>query len=621
MKFYKYTPALLDPKTLEETLIGREVELDNLKRILRNASTRRSISHAILIGPKGIGKTHVLRILYHAVRGEIKTKGIDAYKDKFIPVIFSEEEYPGSVTKFLILTLHYLSESKLEGIPPIPSELMDAVTLGPKEKEIALSYIRNFKKKTGKILLLLVDNLNDIIERFTDEDQSSLREMLIPYDSLLLIGAAPTLFDSIINHDKPFYNFFEIIWLKDLSFEDTVALLKRYARLEDRDDLIQALKEKEGKLRAIHELSGGNPRIILSLYHIIVEGDITSIEDTFLKILDELSPYFRERMKDLSEQQKEIVDVMARSESLLTPTEIAGRCQMPVNLINSQLKRLEKIGYVKVSKKHAKKVFYDFNERLFSFWRQMRVEAGRKKLGFIVKFLEIWFTEEELQTKILSAFKDIMSTFFEGCPQRAEPHLIKLRYILDALPAGKSISPNIDKVIDLISIHGAKLETEMIELREKLSIEVYDQKVFNKFFWLIVLVFSFLYAGATDLARQILANVTKAVPQGTWASFINIIQLVFIINIRHCKTKSITAIKFILSELQLLGKIDLLEFLSFFSTLIKYLDTKDPEIIDRLRHEERIVVDGMLKMLGEKTEETSVKRNRNGKRQRKISQK
>ena len=396
MKFYKYTPALLDPKTLEDTLIGRDIELDNLKRILKSASSGKSFSHAILVGPKGIGKTHVLRILYHAVKGDIKTKGLNIYKDNFIPVIFSEEEYPGNITKFIKLTLHYLSESESGSFPPIPEELMKAVTLTIKERELAFDYIKIFKKKTGKILLLLVDNLNDIIERFTDEDQSSLREILMTYDSILLAGSAPTLFDSIINHDRPFYNFFEIIWLKDLSFEETITLLNRYATLENKPDLIEKFKVSEPKLRAIHELAGGNPRLILSLFHIIAEGDIASVENTFLKLLDEMTSFFRERIKDLSEQQKEIIDVMARAEGLLTPTEIAARCYMPVNVVLSQIKRLEKIGYIKVAKKYAKKVFYDFNERLFSLWRQMRVEAGRKRLGFVVKFLELWFTKEEL---------------------------------------------------------------------------------------------------------------------------------------------------------------------------------------------------------------------------------
>ncbi len=437
MRFYKHTPALLDPKTLADTLIGRDIEIDNLKRILKSASSGKSISHAMLVGPKGIGKTHILRIIYHAVIGDIKTKELNLYKDKFISVIFPEEEYLNNITKFILLILAYLGELNLEGIPPIPGELVKLATLDFKQRELALSYLKTFRKKSGKILLLLVDNLNDIIERFTGEDQASLREILMTYDSILLIGSAPTLFESIVNHDKPLYNFFEIIWLKDLPFEDTVALLKRYAEIETRNDIIEKLKESEPKLRAIHELAGGNPRLILSLYHIIVEGDITSVETAFLKLLDELNPYFRERMNDLSAQQREIIDVMARAEKLLTPTDISARCYVPVNVVNSQLKRLEEIGYASKSpKKYKKRVLYDLNERLFSLWRKMRVEAGRKRLGFIVKFLEMWFSKEELLTyldRTLDEMRERMSF------DHAEIHqeIDKLWYLKEALPEFK----------------------------------------------------------------------------------------------------------------------------------------------------------------------------------------
>jgi tetratricopeptide (TPR) repeat protein len=438
MKFYKYTPALLEPKIFEETLVGRNIELDNLKRILKDASSGRSISHAILVGPKGIGKTHILRTLYYAVRGEIKTKGLDAYKKKFIPIIFSEEEYIGDIIKFFLLVLRYLRESESESIPPIPLELIKPATLDNKQRELALSYFKTLKQKTGKILLLLVDNLNDIIERFTVEDQSSLREALMTYDSILLIGSAPTLFDSIVNHDRPLYNFFEIIWLKDLPFEDTATLLKRYATIEGKNDLIDKLNQAEAKLKAIHELTGGNPRLILSLYHIIIEGDISSIETTFLKLLDELSPYFRERMKDLSSQQRDIIDAVAQAEKLLTPTEMSSQCYMPVNVVNSQLKRLEKIGYVRKSiKKGAKRVFYDLNEKLFSLWRQMRVEAGKRRLGFIVKFLEIWFTKDELLQYLDKPLAEIHEKLL--CDDaEIECDLSKLWYIKESLPEFKN---------------------------------------------------------------------------------------------------------------------------------------------------------------------------------------
>lgn len=66
------------------------------------------------------------------------------------------------------------------------------------------------------------------------------------------------------------------------------------------------------------------------------------------------------------------------------------------------------------------------------------------------------------------------------------------------------------------------------------------------------------------------------------------------------EAKKIDVIKAALKMILETDRTDLLVLLSPYLTLIKYLDTKDIEIIDRLRHEERIVVEDMLRMLGEK---------------------
>lgn len=72
--------------------------------------------------------------------------------------------------------------------------------------------------------------------------------------------------------------------------------------------------------------------------------------------------------------------------------------------------------------------------------------------------------------------------------------------------------------------------------------------------------------------------------------------------------KKIDLIKTTLTEIEETKQIDLLRLLSPYSTFIKYLETKDKEIIDRLRHEERIVVEDMLKMIEEDKSERKVKK-------------
>ncbi|MBF0456983.1 MAG: tetratricopeptide repeat protein [Nitrospirae bacterium] len=418
--------------------MGRDRDISRIENILKNASSGRSLSNSILIGPKGIGKTHILNIIYRSIRGNRKINDkIADLKERFTPVLFSEEEYvSGDITKFVLTILRYLPNSKDNKPISIPKEFINLTRITEKERAAAVSFLKTFKEKTGKILLLLIDNFNDIIEKFTREDQSALRDVLMTTDSVLIIGAAPTLFDGIINYDKPFYNFFEVIRLRDFSYKETTELLYRFAAIEGNDELIKKLENSKSKIEAIHRLTGGNPRLIQTLFNIVVKEDAASVEDMLIKLLDNLSSYFRERMRDLPNQQMEIIDVMARAETLLTPTEIAAAAHLPVNTVNSQLTRLEKSGYVKnVTPKRKRTVFYDINERLFSLWRQMRVDAGRKRLSLIVRFYEIWFSKEELQLHLDKILKEITEKCADEC--QLSKCMDNLYYIKEAIPEFK----------------------------------------------------------------------------------------------------------------------------------------------------------------------------------------
>jgi len=116
---YKYTPGLMDPDILQKTFKGRESEIKDICRILESAATGNSMSHPLLIGPRGMGKTHILRVIYNALKGDTDVEGITIHKDNFIPVIFAEEEYPASLEQIISLIVEYL---KAEGVE-VPEEM------------------------------------------------------------------------------------------------------------------------------------------------------------------------------------------------------------------------------------------------------------------------------------------------------------------------------------------------------------------------------------------------------------------------------------------------------------------------------------------------------------------
>ncbi len=502
MIFFKYTPSIAEPQILKKTFIGRKEEITRINRILNNAASNNSLSHTIIIGPKGIGKTHFLRLVYYTVNGNVKINNLSGCKDHFIPFISPEEEYISSLEKFILLILGYIAGSEDEKIPPVPEDILKSTAFGEREKEFAISYLRQFKKKCGKILLLLIDNVEEIIGNFSPEDQASLRDILMTSDSILLIGSSSTLFDSIREHNRPFYNFFEIIWLNDLTFKESRQFIKTYTEIDERKEVKEEFRLWETKLRALYPLLGGNPRILLIFYGVAAANSTNSLETIFLRILDELVPHFKLWMKNISKQQREIIDVMATAAALLTPTEIASRCRLPVSVVVSQVKRLEKTGYIaRAPQKRSKRVLYELKEKLVAFWRQMRVPKGMKRLGLLVTFYEAWYAEKEFTNDLIKQFPEVRGRN-------------SWEFVCSLIESG-----NRGRVVGSILKY-------LIEKKERERVKV------------------------------------------------------------------------ILQEIEKSGQRELLEFLAPFFSFINYLDAhRDNEIIERLRGEERVLVEDMLNLL------------------------
>ena len=73
-----FTPSMMAPQTLEAMLVQREPllspYLDHVLESLRTGSSH----HTLLVGPRGIGKTHLISLLHHrlAKRQEAKDKAL-----------------------------------------------------------------------------------------------------------------------------------------------------------------------------------------------------------------------------------------------------------------------------------------------------------------------------------------------------------------------------------------------------------------------------------------------------------------------------------------------------------------------------------------------------------------
>ena len=65
-----YRSGVTSPERLRHTSVAREYLLDNAIESLRGSVGRKSKNHLLFIGPRGIGKTHLLSCIEDAVQSD-----------------------------------------------------------------------------------------------------------------------------------------------------------------------------------------------------------------------------------------------------------------------------------------------------------------------------------------------------------------------------------------------------------------------------------------------------------------------------------------------------------------------------------------------------------------------
>jgi superkiller protein 3 len=410
MPAYKFSPNLASAEERRKMFVAREAIFDGLINRVRTAES--GARHCILIGPRGSGKTHILLLLADTIEAE------EELSAKWVVVRFAEEEYSiTSLAELLLRVIELLPEGNTKGIG--------------RDTDLALAYVLDFCTNHKKRILLLMDNTQLYFEQFSDVDKGRLRDILMSKSAFLIIGAAPSYFKQMQGYDETFYHFFESIHLSDLNAEEAGDMICQRADFDGSRELIENFEQSKPNIATTVRLTSGNPRLILMLYQVMCESKIKEAGESFKSILDELSPYFQERMLMLSPQSRKVLDTLASMESPSTPTEIAKATGFRVQIVSSQLEHLEDAGSVrKVKLQRGKAMRYEVTERLFRMWREMRSDTGKTRLGFLIRFLNLWYTPMQLLDEAVK----ILTRLTETQGHEKVGLLLNLDYLKEASP-------------------------------------------------------------------------------------------------------------------------------------------------------------------------------------------
>jgi DNA-binding transcriptional ArsR family regulator len=392
---YKYTPDEMPEDEFLKRFVVRDKVFEEIFKDIKTSNYEVANQHFIIIGQRGQGKTTLLRKIL------IETKKDKKLSKFLLPVKFAEEQYQiRSLSRLWEEVADYLQSMHEDIFPDILDDMEEHFDDEDYELKV-FSYFEKHVKKQNKKLLILVDNIDELIGKFSDKEQRRFREILLSSSTFRIIGGSTKMLEQHYDYSKPFYEFFKIVKLKGFTLEESKEFLLSYANTEEKKKIKEVIENTPERLEVIRQLTGGVPRTLVMLFDIFLDDEGTAFDD-LLKILDEVTPLYKHRMDDLPDQLQEIVHTIAINWDGMYTKEIAKKTRMESKAISAQLKKLEKFEIIE-SESVGKNKIYKIKERFFNIWYLMRFgrKKDRQRVEWLIAFLNSWCTKEELENKAI----------------------------------------------------------------------------------------------------------------------------------------------------------------------------------------------------------------------------
>ena len=272
---FPYTPRKTEFEALEATFVARQVLLDELKTSIAEQSDVDTLQHWMILGSRGMGKSHLITMLYHIVKRDT------LLNTQWIPVLMNEEEQgvfslATIFTRILTKLADELNKTDKQAAQKVYAHI-DGLRGHAAEKVLAdaLSFLKDHTVQSGKRILVLLENADDLFKKCLPKQNEvkHLRKILQHETDMLVIATSPTFFEGIRNRKGVFYDFFRIRRLDLLSYEQAISLLNKWKSIAG-DTAVQEFKPGDYRLQVLYHLTGGNPRILLFLY-LAISGEKT----------------------------------------------------------------------------------------------------------------------------------------------------------------------------------------------------------------------------------------------------------------------------------------------------------------------------------------------------------
>jgi len=187
------------------------IEFEIIVDALKSKKKGDPLQHELILGRHGIGNSTLLRSIKLEIDGQAELS------EKYVAINHLAEEQ-NTIYRLSDLWYEVLQELAIRFQKPLNLRNSDSFEDEQTFAKYLYTEIHRLLTAADRRAVLLLDNLDRILENL-DHDAHLLRETLLNYNDLQIIGASTCMTEHFGSHSRPFYDFFRYHRLEERAFE------------------------------------------------------------------------------------------------------------------------------------------------------------------------------------------------------------------------------------------------------------------------------------------------------------------------------------------------------------------------------------------------------------------
>ena len=386
--FRKFHPGTFQSDDqVKAQFVVRFRELDMLLEIVLDNVEAVSCQHALVVAPRGRGKTMLLA----RVAAELRTNQV--YSERLLPVRLMEESQEiFDIADFWLDALLYLSRECARFDGTLARELRDThASLSERWRDGLLgdharSVVVDAADRLGRQLVLMVENLQELCKNVGPDFGWELRQALQTETRIMLLASATSRFAGLDDPRQPFFELFRVVDLPPLDADACGRLWRTVGDGSIAHDM-----------RPLQILTGGNPRLIVIAAGFARHRSPRRLMEELVGLIDDHTEYFRSHLESFAKTERRVYLAVIDLWQPSTASEVATRARMDIRPVSTLLGRLVQRGAVGVERVGRKRLYFAI-ERLYSIYYKLRRDREDAALvNNLIRFMAAFYSEGKLE--------------------------------------------------------------------------------------------------------------------------------------------------------------------------------------------------------------------------------